>query len=89
MKKERNQNRPLPSEEKTTVSSEHQNIIKWLKNVRFRKQLFGGVSEADVWKKIDELNQLYDEALMAEHIRCETLLTEFKKGNISSESEGE
>jgi hypothetical protein len=87
MKIEKHQVGSLPSGEKTPVNLEQQNIIEWLKKVRFRKQLFGGISEADVWKKMDELNKLYDAALTAERIRYETLLTEYKKGNISSESE--
>lgn len=71
----------LPSTEKTPINSEQQNIVEWLKKVRFQKQLFGGVSEQDVWKKIDELNKLYDAALAAERIRYETLIAENKAGD--------
>lgn len=76
MGKNKMNNPSLPSTEKTPINSEQQNIVEWLKKVRFRKQLFGGVSEQDVWKKIDELNKLYDAALAAERIRYETLLKE-------------
>ncbi len=51
-------------------------IAEWLQKVKFRKQIFGGVSEADVFKKIGELNELYREALIAERTRYETLLAE-------------
>ena len=51
-------------------------IAEWLQKVKFRKQIFGGVSEADVFKKIGELNELYREALIAERARYETLLAE-------------
>ena len=51
-------------------------INQWLKTVRFRKQLFGGLNEQDVWKKIEELNDMYGEALMAERIRYDVLLEE-------------
>lgn len=60
----------------TPINSEQRKMVDWLKNVCFKKQLFGGVSEADVWKKIEELNKLYEMALTAERIRYETLLQE-------------
>lgn len=71
----------IPSTDKPAINSEQQIIMDWLKKVRFRPQLFGGVSEQDVWKKIDELNKLYDAALTAERIRYETLLAEQRTGN--------
>ena len=80
----------IPSTDKPAINSEQQNIIDWLKKVRFRKQLFGGVSEQDVWKKIDELNKLYDAALAAERIRYETLIAETKAGtSLSKERAGD
>ena len=89
MAKKNNQNHPLPSTDKPAINSEQQNIIEWLRKVRFRKQPFGGVSEQDVWKKIDELNKLYDTALAAERIRYETLLNQYKKtGDIPAGREG-
>lgn len=54
-------------------------IINWLEKVRFRKQLFGGVKEEDVWKKIQELNEMYDAALKAERVRYDALLKEQSK----------
>lgn len=44
-------------------------IQEWLKTVKFKRRLFGGVSEVDVWKKIDELNALYERALLKERAR--------------------
>ena len=44
-------------------------ISDWLQTVKFKRKLFGGVDEADVWKKIEELNALYEKMLYAE--RCE------------------
>jgi len=80
MGKKKTNNPSLPSTEKEPLNSEQKTIVEWLKKVRFRKQLFGGVSEQDVWKKIDELNKLYDAALAAERIRYETLIAENKAG---------
>ena len=53
-------------------------IGPWLKKVRFRRCILG-VSEADVWKKIGELNALYEAALSAERARFDALLEESRK----------
>lgn len=55
-------------------------ILEWLSHVRFRRALLGGVREADVWKKIAELDALYEKLLEAERIRFDTLLKERTKG---------
>ena len=90
MAKSKSSTPSISSTDKPAINSEQQNIIDWLKKVRFRKQLFGGVSEQDVWKKIDELNKLYDAALAAERIRYETLIAETKAGNsLSKERAGD
>lgn len=62
------------------LSREQKKIAQWLKQVKFRKTLFGGVSERDVWKKIGELNELYETALVAERARYDALLTEARQG---------
>lgn len=58
------------------LNHEQERIQKWLKQVHFQKTLFGGVDEADVWKKIAELNTLYEAALSAERARFDALLSE-------------
>lgn len=58
------------------MSPEEEEIFRWLKETKFRKVAFGGVSEADVWKKISELNDRYDAALRAQQARYEALLAE-------------
>lgn len=57
-----------------SLNYEQKRIADWLKKLRFRKKLFGGVSEIDVWKKIDELNSMYNAALRAERVRYDALL---------------
>ena len=61
------------------LSREQKKIAQWLKQVKFRKTLFGGVDERDVWKKIGELNELYNEALVAERARYDALLAEHRE----------
>ncbi len=75
----------MAENEKATLNSEQQSIVEWLKKVRFKKQLIGGISEQDVWKKLDELNKMYEAALTAERIRYETLLEKQKAEAPQSE----
>ena len=63
-------------------------IAEWLRKVKFRKQIFGGVSQGDVFKKIGELNDMYREALIAERARYDALLAERSGGAESAESNG-
>ena len=49
-------------------------IINWLKGVQFQKQLIGGINEQDVWKKIHQLNEMYEAALKEERIRYDVML---------------
>lgn len=63
------------------VNREQKRIAQWLNKVKFRRQFFGGVSERDVWKKITELNELYNEAIFAERVRYNTLLDQWRRAN--------
>lgn len=54
-------------------------IADWLEKVRFRKKFFGGVDEQNVWKKIDELNHMYEALLEAERVRYHTMIEHYKK----------
>ena len=58
------------------MSFEQAQIAKYLKKLRFKSRLFG-VDQADVWKKIEELNALYETALLAERDRYDRMLEEF------------
>lgn len=53
-------------------------IAVWLEKLKFRKQFIGGVSEQDVWKKIAELNELYQAALEAERVRYDTMIAHYR-----------
>ena len=68
--------RPVETE---PINAEQLKIIQWLKIVRFKKRILGGVSEADVWKKIGELNTMYEAALSAERIRYDTMIEHYRK----------
>ena len=62
--------------QKQPQKPELSSIAAWLKKVKFRKKLFGGVDEADVWKKLDELNRMYEQLHEEERIRYDALLEE-------------
>ena len=63
----------------TYLNYEHKKIAEWLKKIRFRKKIVGGVCEQDVWTKIEELNKMYEKALVAERARYDTLLAKQRK----------
>lgn len=75
--KQRNSTRAAAGEgkpEKEPLNHEQLKIAHWLKTVQFRKTIFGGVEERDVWKKIEELNVMYEAAVSAERARYDALL---------------
>ena len=55
---------------------QEESITDYLKQMKFRRKIFGGVDERDVWQKIEQLNELYKQALFAERVRYDTLLQE-------------
>ena len=64
----------LPGAEESCISPEQLAIIQWYKTVKFRKKLLGGVDEAAMWKKLEELYALYEAAIRAERTRYNVLL---------------
>lgn len=67
---------PMEPMDETTLA--RQEIASYLRKIRFQRSFFG-VSEADVWKKIQELDALYEKAIQAERQRCEVLIEEHQK----------
>lgn len=63
--------------EREPLNHEQQKIARWLKNVKFRRATLGGVDERDVWKKLEELNAMYEAALSAERARYDALLRSY------------
>lgn len=58
------------------LNHEQARLQDWLRQVRFKKTLFGGVRESDLWKKLLELNSIYEAALSAERARYDALLAQ-------------
>ncbi len=53
--------------ESQPVNAAHAEILEWVKNVSFKRSLFGGLDEVDVWKKFRELNSLYEKLLVIQN----------------------
>ncbi|MGM9628675.1 MAG: hypothetical protein ACI3V4_11385 [Faecousia sp.] len=58
---------------------EFRKIASWLAGVKFKKKLFGGLDAVDVWKKIEELNRYYENALLAERVRYDLQLEQLSR----------
>ena len=54
-------------------------IAALLKELRFRKKIFGGVDERDVWKKLQLLQKEYRAAFEAQEERNQVLLEDREK----------
>lgn len=48
-------------------------ISSFLKKVKFKKKLFGGIDEADVWNIINKLNSEYKELYELQQTQIELL----------------
>ena len=59
--------------------NELEKIEQYLENLKFKKQTIGGVSEADVLAKIQQLSDLYAEAFKNHQIKYEAILDEKNK----------
>lgn len=75
-KESQRENRVRGTPQRQSARSDQQSIREWLNHVRFKRTVFGGVRESDVWKKITELNTMYEQALAAERVRYDALLEE-------------
>lgn len=64
-----------------SISSTHQQILDYVTGMKFKRKLFGGVDPDDVLKKMEELNRLYEAALLQERARYEALLKERTGGD--------
>ena len=68
---------PAPNETQQTLSQQAQDeklyaISQYLAKVKFSPR-FSGVDEADVWRKLEKLCELYEDALTAERMKSAQL----------------
>ena len=86
-KKEPSHNSTTAPRKKAELSTnpEYEAVTAWLKSVRFKKKITGGLDPEDVWKKLDELNTLYENALISERARYNMMLRQIMMGRDSEE----
>lgn len=65
------------------IDEARESILSWVKGLKFKKKLFGGVDEADVLKKMEELNDLYERALLQQRAGYEALLRQGRGGDAA------
>lgn len=46
-----------------------EDVAQYIKKMRFRKKLFGGLDEADVWRQIELLHHEYEAVFIAQEIK--------------------
>lgn len=51
-----------------------QQIASYIRTMKFRRKAFGGLDEADVLRKIEELNRLYESLLLQERAKWQAEL---------------
>lgn len=51
-----------------------ENISKILKNMKFKKKLFGGVDELDVWKNIEALEKEFEKEFLLQEERYKAII---------------
>ena len=62
-----------------SMTAEERAIENWITSVQFKRQAIGGLDEADVWKKVKELHELYDRAITAERARCDAMVEHYRR----------
>ncbi len=50
-----------------------EDISKFIKDIKFKKKLFGGVDELEVWNKIEALNLEYKELYQIQQAKIDYL----------------
>ncbi len=53
-----------------------EDIASVMKEMRFRKKIFGGVDEADVWRQLEKLQSEYRSAFEAQQEQSRALIQE-------------
>ena len=69
----------LPETNTKALNHEKEKMRKWFEEVKLRKVMFGGVDEIQLWKKLEELNQIYETSLSAERARYDALLADHQR----------
>lgn len=67
------------SRKKSGQTAKNARLLQWFSTVRFRRKWFGGVDEADVWKQLSVLHQLYEKELQSQKAYYEGKLSAYRQ----------
>ena len=59
--------------EDINLAKKIEDISKFIKEIKFKKKLFGGVDELEVWNKIEALNLEYKELYQIQQAKIDYL----------------
>lgn len=59
--------------EDINLAKKIEDISKFIKDIKFKKKLFGGVDELEVWNKIEALNLEYKELYQIQQTKIDYL----------------
>lgn len=51
-----------------------EDVARYIRKMRFRKRIIGGVDEADVWRNIEALHKEYEAVFLRQKLEYEKLL---------------
>ncbi len=60
------------------LTKQQEELLQWFKTVKFRKAFIGGIDERSMWKKLEQLNELYEKAILSERARYDAMLNAYK-----------
>ena len=66
------------------ASKNMKDISNLLKNLKFRKKMFGGKDEKDVWRKLDELQETMDALVEENPIKRDAMKLYITLQNVAS-----
>ena len=66
------------------ASKNMKDISNLLKNLKFRKKMFGGIDEKDVWRKLDELQETMDALVEENPIKRDAIKLYITLQNVAS-----
>ena len=66
------------------ASKNMKDISNLLKNLKFRKKMFGGIDEKDVWRKLDELQETMDALVEENPIKRDAMKLYITLQNVAS-----
>lgn len=71
------------------IKDDFEEITSWFENVSFKKSRLGGVDEADLWRKLKDLQDLYRKNYESMKNKYQVLLDDRDKTIVSLKNEKE